>query len=333
MVEGTEQRREKIREERPEGQSKATDEGPLNVEESVSPSFLSASEDFFDYLRVERGLAQNTLEAYRRDLKQYLQFLAQRQTRDLAAVDTSLVMQFLSSLRSRMLASRSISRKRSAIAMFHRFLQRERRVATNPTETLEAPKIRPALPKTLSIEEIDQLLGAPSPGEAAGVRDRAMLELMYASGLRVSELINLAMSDVNLEVGFVRCMGKGSKERIVPIGKASVQAVRDYLSFARPRLDKGKHPALLFLSNRGNLFSRNVFGKQIKDYARRAGLTKIVSPHTLRHSFATHLLDRGADLRSIQEMLGHASISTTQVYTHVSRSRLRDAYRKAHPRA
>ncbi len=299
----------------------------------ISPSFLTAAEAFFDYLRVERGLAQNSLVAYRNDLNQYLKFLAGRKTRELREVDSAIVLQFLSHLRSQLLAPRSIARKRSAVAMFHRFAQRERMSSANPTENLEATRVRPALPKVMSIEEVDQLLRSPTPSDASGVRDRAMLELMYASGLRVSELTGLKTSDVNLDIGFVRCMGKGSKERIVPIGGAAIQAVKDYLSFARPKLDKGNTEGTLFLTNRGNMFSRTVFWQRIRDYARRAGITKAVSPHTLRHSFATHLLERGADLRSIQEMLGHASIATTQVYTHVSRSKLRDAYLKAHPRA
>lgn len=312
-------------------QSPTADNSPPNTH--LSHSFLAAAEAFFDYLRVERGLAQNSLAAYRNDLNQYLEFLAGRKTQELQEVDSAIVLQFLSHLRSKLMAPRSIARKRSAVAMFHRFAQRERMTSANPTENLEAPKVRPALPKVMSVEEVDQLLQSPTPSDASGVRDRAMLELMYASGLRVSELIGLRTSDVNLDIGFVRCMGKGSKERIVPIGGAAIQAVKDYLSFARPKLDKGNTEAILFLTNRGNMFSRVVFWQRIRDYARRAGITKPVSPHTLRHSFATHLLERGADLRSIQEMLGHASIATTQVYTHVSRSKLRDAYLKAHPRA
>jgi len=299
----------------------------------LHPAFRAASEAFFDYLRIERGLAANTLSAYQSDLRQYFAFLAGHKVADVPQINEDLILQYLSHLRTQLLTPRSIARKRSAIAMFHRFTHRERLTPYNPTENLESLRVRPALPRVLTVEEVDQLLEAPPSGESTGVRDRAMLELMYASGMRVSELMGLTIDDVNLDIGFVRCFGKGSKERIVPIGASAIRAVKDYLSFARPKLDRGKQPLSLFLSNRGNRFSREVFWKQIKDYARRAGIRKPVSPHTLRHSFATHLLERGADLRSIQEMLGHASISTTQIYTHVSRSTLRDAYLKAHPRA
>lgn len=302
-------------------------------EEFTSSRFTSALEAFFDYLRVERGLAQNTLDAYRRDLHQYLAFLSEKHVAEPEHVDAALVLQFLTCLRQRLFSARSIARKRAALAVFHRFMQRERITPNNPTEFLDPPRVRPALPQALTIEEVDTLLQAPPSDDPEGVRDRAMLELMYASGLRVSELCHLNLTDVNLDVGFVRCMGKGAKERIVPIGSVAMQAVKDYLSFARPKLDRGKDARALFLTNRGNRFSRITFWQKVRDYARRAGITRPISPHTLRHSFATHLLERGADLRAIQEMLGHASISTTQIYTHVSRSRLRDAYLKAHPRA
>jgi len=306
---------------------------PGEGESAALSSFHLAAEAFFDYLRVERGLATNTLLAYQTDLRQFFEFLVGRGIRSLSEVTGEVILQYLTSLRTQLLTPRSIARKRSAIAMFHRFAQREQLTSHNPTENLESPKVRPALPRVLTIEEVDQLLAAPAPGEVAGVRDRAMLELMYAAGLRVSELINLKIDEVNLDIGFVRCFGKGGKERIVPIGRAAIMALRDYLSFARPKLDRGREPQMLFLTNRGNRFSREAFWRQIKAHARRAGIQKPVSPHTLRHSFATHLLERGADLRSIQEMLGHASIATTQIYTHVSRSRLREAYTKAHPRA
>lgn len=288
---------------------------------------------FIDYLRVERSLAPNTVSAYDRDLQQYATFLAGLGMRDLAQVSEATVLRYLSQLRSRLLASSTVARKRTAVTLFHRFLVREKLSATNPTENLESPRLRHYLPDTLTAEEVDRLLNQPSAGTPIGVRDRAMIEVLYASGLRVSELVSLRRGDVNLEVGFLRCVGKGSKERVVPLGRKAVEAVRDYLSYAYPQLAGAKDTGILFVNRRGNALTRQAFWGAIKAYARSAGIEKRISPHTLRHSFATHLLEGGADLRSIQEMLGHSDIATTQVYTHVSRSKLRSAYREAHPRA
>jgi integrase/recombinase XerD len=289
-------------------------------------------DSFLEHLVVERGLRQNSLEAYQRDLLRYLAYL---RTRNLEAVslDRTDIPRYLLTLREAGLAPRSVARHLSAIRQFHRFLVRQGRAAADPTSHLEAPRPWRRLPGVLSSDEVDRLLAVREGATPRGLRDRAMLELMYASGLRVSELIRLRLGDVDLGLGVVRVVGKGDKERLVPVGDAAAASLRAYLKAGRPRLEKRRTSDYLFLGRHGRGLTRQMFWQLIKRVARTAGIAGPVTPHTLRHSFATHLLEGGADLRSVQLMLGHADIGTTQIYTHLSRTHLKAMYDKFHPRA
>ncbi|MBI4729363.1 MAG: site-specific tyrosine recombinase XerD [Acidobacteria bacterium] len=294
---------------------------------------------FLDYLAVERGLAPNTIAAYRRDLRLYLGDLAGRGISAEGQVGERDVAEFLGRLREREYApgrcysSATVARVLAAVRGFHRYLVREGVAAVDPAGPVGSPRVPRALPKALSAEEVEELLAAvPADGIAAG-RDRAILETLYAAGLRISELTGLDVDDTDLDDATIRCLGKGSKERVVPVGRAAVEALRAYLTQARPSLTKGRPEPALFLNARGRRLTRQGCWKLLKKYASRANLTRRISPHTLRHSFATHLLDGGADIRAVQELLGHASVSTTQVYTLVNRDRLRAVYDSAHPRA
>lgn len=289
--------------------------------------FAAALEEFLDYLTLERGLSPHTVAAYRRDVAAHVAWLGGQGCDNLAAVDEAAVIRYLETLRRQGQAPASSMRKLSALRSFYRYHYRERNLGLDPTANLDSPAIGRRLPSTLTLDEVERLLAAPDLGRPGGLRDRAMLELMYASGLRVSELVGLERHQVNLQVGFLRCRGKGSKERIVPVGEKAREALAVYLA---GRADTSPH---LFVGRRDQPLSRVGFWKLVKRYAVRAGIHAHISPHVLRHSFATHLLERGADLRAIQEMLGHASISTTQVYTHVSTDHLREVYQGTHPRA
>lgn len=284
---------------------------------------------FLTYLAVEKGLAPNTLASYERDLKKY--FRAMR-SRDPDAISPADVNAFLSSLSGSGIAAPSIARNLAAVRGFHKFLQIDGLAQSDPTVNLETPRGWKRLPKTLSMFEVDALLAQPDLSTILGLRDKAMLELLYATGIRVSELVGLRMQNVNLERGFLVVMGKGSKERAVPLGEAAAKAVRSYSERARPLLLNGADSDFLFISSRRRGITRQMFWERIKLHARTAGITSSISPHTLRHCFATHLLDNGADLRAVQAMLGHADISTTQIYTHVSRERLKQIHEKHHPR-
>lgn len=294
-----------------------------------------ALDDYLHFLRVERQLASNTLLSYERDLKNYLQYLKEVEQLDsLRKVERIHILNHLRHLKDTTKTSRTVARHISSIRSFHQFLIRERVVDNDPTVQLEMPKMDKKLPNILSIEEVDALIQAPDTGKANGKRDQAMLELLYASGMRVSECINLDIEDVNLTMGFVRCFGKGGKERIIPLGKSALSACRFYLESARHELVKAGEPTdALFINQRGKRLTRQGFWKLLKQHAQKAGIQKELTPHTLRHSFATHLIENGADLRAVQEMLGHADISTTQIYTHVSKTRLKDVYSQFHPRA
>lgn len=281
--------------------------------------------DFITYLASEKGLAQNTLEAYSRDIER---FAEQGQFRSFAEVEEKDLLAFLSSLQQQGYASASINRTFIALKVLFRFLKREGVIASNPTLYLNAPKLWQLIPEVLSMQEIDRLLAAPDITTEAGCCDKAILELLYSSGLRVSELCQLKITDVDDE--FVKVKGKGGKERIVPVGKAAIRAIDEYL--IRFRDHGNERQTALFLSVRGNPLTRFEVWKRVKGYAKAAGITKNISPHTFRHSFATHLLDNGADLRVIQELLGHASIDNTDRYTHISHQRLVDAFTSFHPR-
>ena len=286
---------------------------------------------FLEHLVVERGLAQNSLDAYRRDLTRYAGHLRGRELA-LTALDRTVIPRYLLALREAGLNPRSVARHLSAIRQFHRFLVREGLAAEDPTAHLESPRPWRRLPGVLSGEEVERLLTPRPLTTPQAVRDRAMLEVLYASGLRVSELVGLRLSDLDLHIGVVHVLGKGNKERLVPLGDAAMESLRTYLAQGRPRLEKGRASPHLFLGRHGRGLTRQMFWILLGRYVRAAGITKRVTPHTLRHSFATHLLERGADLRIVQLMLGHADIGTTQIYTHVSRARLKAIHAKYHPR-
>lgn len=296
-----------------------------------SPPSEDILAEFRLYLKAEKTLSDNSVQSYGRDLAKYVLFLNAEKIAWARAREADLV-RFIHGQSQGGLSARSLARLISALKAFYKFLIVDGRVKKNPALPLSSPKAWFSLPKFLTVKEVQVLLREPDPGGAQGLRDRAMLELMYAAGLRVSELVGLRVDDIHLKDDFVLCRGKGGKERIVPIGGMAVAAVQKYLDEARPRLAK-KPSGALFLTRRSEPFTRQGFWKMLRQHARAANLTAKVSPHVLRHSFATHLLERGADLRSVQLMLGHSQITTTQIYTHVSRERLRRAYDKFHPRA
>ncbi|MBT2582004.1 site-specific tyrosine recombinase XerD [Planococcus sp. ISL-109] len=294
-----------------------------------------ALDDYLHFLRVERQLADNTLISYTRDLKAYLQFMGEvEQLQSLGKIERVHILNYLRHLQEMAKNSRTVARHISSIRSFHQFLIREKRSGSDPTVHLEMPKMDKKLPNVLSVEEIDALLESPDTSKASGLRDRAMLELLYASGMRVSECINLDIEDVHLTMGFVRCTGKGGKERIIPLGRAALEANREYIESGRLEMrNTSEKTDALFINQRGKRLTRQGFWKLLKQHTKKAGIQKELTPHTLRHSFATHLIENGADLRAVQEMLGHADISTTQIYTHVSKTRLKDVYSQFHPRA
>ncbi len=293
-----------------------------------------AVEDFFHYLKIERGLSDNTIISYRRDLTQYVQFIKKsQQIVDWQRVQRRDIVAFLLHLKEDGRSSKTIARVTSALRSFHQFLIREQMVDHDASLQIETPKLAKTLPSFLKMDEVELLLSYDGK-EPLHIRNRAMIELMYATGLRVSEMTSLKMSDVHLMMGFVRCVGKGSKERIVPLGEVARDVLQDYLDHARPVLiKKNQDEPGLFVNRLGKPLSRQGFWKILKGIALEVGLNKSVTPHMLRHSFATHLLENGADLRAVQEMLGHADISTTQIYTHVTKTRLKDMYKQYHPRA
>lgn len=289
-------------------------------------------EEFLYYLRVERGLAPNTLASYRRDLTHFAAFLRERGV-PLAAVGRPLLTTYLHELHRGGRSAATLARRLAALRGFFRYLHEEGHLARDPAEGMASPRAARRLPRVLSVEEVARLLSGPDASTPAGLRDRAMLELLYATGMRVSELVGLDLDDVHLDHGYVRCRGKGGKERIVPVGIPAVRAVRAYLLHGRPRLARHLGERALFLNKHGRRMSRQAVWKLLKECARSAGVQRSVTPHTVRHSFATHLLANGADLRSVQELLGHADVATTQIYTHLTRQHLLEAYLRAHPRA
>lgn len=302
------------------------------VEESPLPAgFADGIDEFLAYIELEKGLARNTAKSYENDLRQAAVRLKAQGASDWAKVTARHLTAWLHGL-SEEFSESSQARKLAAIRTMFRYLVRQGRREDDPAALLSGPKFRRKLPQTLSTAEMDKLLAAPAGGDAYAVRDRAMLEMFYSSGLRISELCRLTLQQVDLENGFVRVFGKGSKERVVPLGGKARDAVQAYLVSSRPRLVKPRTGSELFLSERGKAISRKTLWVIVKNAAKRAGLEKSVKPHLLRHSFATHLLAGGADLRAIQEMLGHASIGTTQIYTAVESSRLLDQHAKFHPR-
>ena len=290
-------------------------------------------EEFLNYLTVERGLSKNTVSAYRTDLEHFITRMEAVGIKNPDRIKRQDITGYMLYLKDKGIGSNSISRALVAIKMFYRFLIQEHLAKEDVSGIIESPKLIRGLPDVLSTDEVDKLLNGPDLRDPVGIRDRAALELMYASGMRVSEVVELTKEGVNLDVGFLKCRGKGDKERIVPIGRKAKEAVVRYLEKVRPALLKGKEDPHLFISRLGKKISRQTFWKMIKRYAKLARIKKDITPHTLRHSFATHLLEHGADLRVVQEMLGHADIATTQLYTHIDRTRLKSIHKQFHPRA
>ena len=289
-------------------------------------------DEFCDALWLEDGLARNTLEAYRSDLAQFATWLEAQQRKDLISADQADIQSYLGYQFRKKTRATSVARLLSALKRFYRYCLRQGRVKSDPTLRIDSPKLPRGLPKSLTEEDVESLLTAPRADKALGLRDKAMLETLYASGPRVSELVTLKLGQVSQDMGVVRVVGKGSKERLVPLGEEAIAWIRQYLKEARPELLGGRAADDLFVTARGSAMTRQMFWHLLRRYAAQAGLKKPISPHTLRHAFATHLLNHGADLRVVQLLLGHSDISTTQIYTHVARERLKQLHAKHHPR-
>lgn len=305
---------------------------PAREEHGITTAANPHIAAFLHYARAEKGLSTNTILAYRRDLMKFAEFLETRGV-SLVHATRSDAVDFLSTLYTRGLDSRSVARQLVTLRSFYRFCLGDDLIEKDPVANIESPKIYRTLPHFLSVEEVDKLLAQPDVSTAAGQRDKAMIELMYSTGLRVSELCGLGLSDIQMNAGALRCVGKGNKERIVPVGRRAVEAIAVYLREARPKFLRDQASPYLFIGSRGRKIHRIQFWMSLKKYGEMAGLRESLNPHMLRHSFATHLLDGGADLRSVQMMLGHADISTTQIYTHVVEERLKQVYKAHHPRA
>ncbi len=294
---------------------------------------------FLNYLTVEKGFSGNTLDAYRNDLQQLASFAGEEATKQGGIpswenFSRQAMLSYMLNLKERNYAATTVARKVAAARSFFSFLKSEGIIKADPTENMSSPSVGKSLPKPITISQVRQLLEQPAKlNTLEAKRDKAMLELLYASGLRISELVSLNLGDVNTEEGHVRCFGKGHKERIVPIYEQAARLVKEYIEETRPRLARKKDEVALFLNPRGDRLTRQGFWQKLKEYARAAGLGTQISPHTLRHSFATHMLSGGADLRAVQELLGHANISTTQVYTHLTSEHVRRTYERSHPRA
>lgn len=291
--------------------------------------------EYIIYLKIERGLSANTVTSYKRDIEKYLTFLTEKKITQLDEVSRFEILDFLQTLRQSGAADNSIIRMVSSLRKFHQYVKRESIVSDDPMQLIDTPKKASTLPKAISPQAVEQLLEAPDTTTPLGVRDRTILELMYATGLRISELVNLKLSDMHLTMGFIQTMGKGEKERIIPLGEIASQWLDHYLDGARVYLQdqSAETSEYVFLNSRGKSLSRQGVWKKVKQLALEAGIDQNVTPHTLRHSFATHLLENGADLRMVQELLGHADISTTQIYTHITKTRLKQVYSDYHPRA
>jgi len=291
------------------------------------------SEEFLNYINLEKGLSANTIESYGRDLRKFIKFLNKKGIDKIDNVTRRHITDYLISEKKKGLNANSASRNMVSIKVFFRFLAANNYIAEDITSALDSPRLWKVIPEVLSIKEVERLLKQPDTRTKFGIRDKALLELMYATGLRVSETTGLNINDINMNAGFLRCIGKGSKERIVPLGRASIRAIRIYLKKVRPGFTKDLLITNLFLTQQGKPFTRQGIWKLIKQYALKTGIHKDITPHTLRHSFATHMLSNGANLRTVQELLGHADVATTQNYTHIDKNRLKAIHRKYHPRA
>lgn len=290
-------------------------------------------DSFLSYLAVEKGLSENTLESYGRDVKKFIEFLEQEKITAISDVKYRHIADFLALSKEKGFTATTIVRSIVSIKQFFKYLIIEKLIAEDPAFQIRTPKMKKSIPAVISLDDVETLLVAPDESTPEGLRDSAMLEVLYATGIRVSELIGLKLNDVNFDHGYVIVYGKGSKERIVPVGEKAREKMLSYLADARPLILKSREAKALFVTRRGKGMTRQGFWKLIKNYALKAAIPKKISPHTLRHSFATHLLERGADLRTIQIMLGHSDISTTQIYTHVESERLKEIHKKYHPRS
>lgn len=293
----------------------------------------SEIENFINYLTVEKGLAENTLKSYAADLNDLFLFLQKRDIASWEEVDGEVILIYLAKLKRSKVASATLSRRISSLRSFFQFLAAEKIISNNPVVNLKTPKTEKKLPQVLSFQEVEVLLSQPDLSKPQGLRDKAILEVLYSTGLRISELTLLNLDSINLSEGYLLCFGKGSRERILPLGGVSCRALKDYLEKGRLKFLKNPREEALFINRQGKRLTRQGCWKIIKFYAKKAGFTKDITPHTLRHSFATHLLENGADLRVVQELLGHLDITTTQLYTHLTTKHLREVYDKAHPRA
>jgi integrase/recombinase XerD len=290
-------------------------------------------DSFLAYITVEKGLSKNTLESYGRDVGKFLAFLEKEKVKSVHEIKYENILDFLSSFKKHGFSDTTTVRTIVSIKQFFKYLLIEKIIKEDPSSQIQTPKMKKSIPGVISLEDVEKILSAPDEKTPEGIRDLAMLELLYATGIRVSELINLKQNEVNFEMGFIIVYGKGSKERIVPMGAEAQEKLKTYMEQSRPALLKQRECKELFVTRRGKGMSRQGFWKLIKGYALKSNISKPISPHTLRHSFATHLLERGADLRTIQIMLGHSDISTTQIYTHVENERLKEIHKKYHPRS
>lgn len=300
-----------------------------NISQCLQDSVI----EYLNYLKVERGLTENTLISYRQELKQFNYYLTKHKIINFSQVDRFVIMDYLKSIQQSGKSENSIIHSVSTLRKFFLFLKQENIIQNNPMLKIDTPKKAQHLPQVLSIDEVDRLLAVPDIKTDLGIRDRALLETMYATGLRVSELVNLTGDNLHLDMGFIQTLGKGNKERIIPIGDVAIDWLNIYLKQVRNKLVKDSNEKHVFVNAHGRQLTRQGVWKNLKQQVRAAGINKNVTPHTLRHSFATHLLENGADLRIVQELLGHTDVSTTQIYTHISKKRLQDIYNKAHPRA
>jgi len=289
-------------------------------------------EKFINFLERDKRLSLNTLQSYKRDIEQYLTYLREINLNNISNTNKATIIAYLLHLQKKGRATSTISRNLASLRSFYQYISKNKIIEHDPTQELESPKVEKKLPQILSTQEVELLLEQPKCVDLKGYRDKAMLELLYATGIRVSELINLDLSDVNLELGFIRC-NKGSRERMIPIGTIAINALKEYINKARSLLVASSDEKALFVNINGKRLTRQGFWKIIKQYKNQAKINKDITPHTLRHSFAAHLLENGADLRSIQEMLGHSDISSTQIYAQLAKNRIKEIYKKTHPRA
>lgn len=292
-------------------------------------------EEYLIYLQIERGLSSNSISSYRRDLKQYLIFLEKEKLTDFNEIDRYTILSFLQKQKETGKSGNSVTRMVSSLRKFHQYLKQEKITENDPMLLIDTPKKSQSLPKVMAMSEVDQLINSVDTSKPLGVRDRTILEVMYATGLRITELVSLELDELHLPMSLIQTKGKGDKERIIPISENAIKWLEDYLNFARPRLTNKSSEEIsnVFVNNRGGKLSRQGVWKKIKKISQEAGIKQNITPHTLRHSFATHLLENGADLRIVQELLGHSDISTTQIYTHITKHRLKNVYSQYHPRA